>query len=472
MSEHGFATEVLDPAEPDDLHATRETRVEAIDYPGLRLLAECAAGVNNEPVDFIFRHGRSLRREPRMTDAGPADVLVTAFDGGRYPDNRVALDAVKTHHPHPDAHPPLARADAVFWSDAAVQKFVFPYVASCSGEGAREGLDKLQLAWNHYPEHRVSVYGLVHVNHFRAHTELRLEDAFLVAFARRHAREEDPPIELLTVSEFIDEFKPKRSPAPEPRKVHYHRGAGGAEPQRPDYVALRALAEWACSIRGEPRYFVFPAGGNGFHGPFPWLPAVQPGDIVIPVHTPTVPANRPELGALWFTPARESGQKPAHARNLAGQGDALFWSTGAVEQFLFPYYASKAGLKSLPQLVEMAYAWTGHLPEGVVPEGPAWKAVSPLAEAQGGATVTALIHLHTSEWTDVNEEGAVQSATDVEIEVGADGSVEVSAQEAVEGAARGVRHLDLRRQIGVVTVNEHGHTRVQRLDRFMARRPA
>ena len=422
---------------------TPEELVPAIAYGELRLLAECAVGNIGHPVDYLFV-GRTLERAPYQADPGPADVVVHTADTGRSPRNRVELRVTPTSAPDPLPRHPAGReehgvhagqpaqADAMFWSDAAVQKFLLPYLASCSGSRAGEVLNKVQDAWNRYPQRRVTVYALVHVNTFPAGTPLHLEDTLLVAFTR-HGSDR---LDLLTVRAFLDEFG-TGEPVPDSasREVEYHRGGPGRAPQHPGYTQLRALAEWACSIRDRPHYFVFRAGENGFRGHHDTLPDVGPGDIVIPAFTPSVPAGRPGLGGVWFTP--EDG---THAVNLAGDGDALFWSTGAIEQFMFPYYASKGGLQALPDLMELARVWTGRRCAGW--SGAEAEAGGREAETYEGGQVMGLIHLPTSEWTDVTQQGTVEPET----------------------------RVDLTRQLGVLTVDEAGGIRKHRLAEFIARR--
>jgi hypothetical protein len=165
------------------------------------------------------------------------------------------------------------------------------------------------------------------------------------------------------------------------------------------------MAEWAASLRDETGYFVFRSGEQGFETPVHSTPpqVVGPGDIVVPTFSPTVPDGRPLLQGVFFEP---EGGTPE--RNLAFEGDALFWSTGSIEQFVVPYYASRGGLQSLPDLAVIASTWENTGP-GRAPQPHAGQpAVEDGGEAAATAEVDAevqvfgLIHLPTSQWTEVD----------------------------------------------------------------------
>lgn len=450
MADEFLTTAVLDELEPDAGSATPTAQVKPLHYTQLRLLAECAVGMVDEPVGFFFKEGETLQIARQEEVVGPKGVLVPALDTGRYPANSVTLQVKGPHHPRHPANVPPGQASAVFWSDASVQKFLFPYVASCGGDRAARVLADLQAAWNHYPAN-VEVYALVHVNHFKANEVLELDRCIQVAYVEIDDEGRRSGLKMLPLAEFTVEYPPAGTlKAEEIATVPYYRGSDARRPQTLNYQTLRALAEWACSIRNEPQYFVFRKGKQGVGRPHVKPPTVYPGDIVVPAFTPTVPANRPSLDGVWLQPADTD-----HESDMAKNGDALFWSTGAIEQFLFPYYASKGGFQSLPGLVDLVTVWTGREPQlGTL--------VTTAEEEPTGAEAAALIHLHTSEWTEVTAEGEIE-------EQQADAAGEIQWMEG--GAGHDVlEYVDPRRQLGVVSTDAGGHTRVDRLDRFMAAR--
>lgn len=439
-----YSTALLETAEPGATQVTEAPTVPALGYGQLRLLAECAV-VNNREMDFYFQGGTTLFEGLPPEGSADTDVVVYAQDSGRHPGNQVTLEAVYQNIPvRLDLE--LGKDDAVFWADAAVQKFVFPYVASCGGDDGGARLRTLQDAWNNYPGGEVTVYALVQRSWLSPAAELDLDLVIHVVYVAHPTAALEPALEMTTLRAFGEKYRPGLPQAQPVQPVPYVRGSGGV-PQRPSYTTLRAMADWACSLSDEPEYFVFRAGQVGFETPLPTaLTPLGPGDFMVPAMTPTVPAGRPTLASVLLRP----GGSTVPPENLAVKADAVFWSTGCIEQFVFPYYASKTGFGGMSGLVDMIYAWTGAMPvlsrnpqvndqvdallrEGA-PEGPT------------GEQVAGLIHLHTSEWIEITEEGQI--------------------------APTQTDRVDPTRQLAVVSTDPLGNTRVERMDRFMARKRA
>jgi hypothetical protein len=430
--------------------------VEPLDYVKLRLLAECAAsavsplGTTSTPAQFYFRktmdpasgtEKTELNRNAPSTTLQDTDVLVPTQDGGRFPRNVVHLQVVATTGSEGySLEKPGMIADGLFWSDAAVQKFVFPYVASCGGDDAAAVLEKLQHAWNHYPS-TVVVYALVHLASSVPGEKLAMDRSIGVAFEYTNPTgEQQPGLQVVTLARFkaeiIREEKSAEDDGTALEQVSFRRVDMAATTALPTYVQLRAMAEWACSINDEIHYFVFPASGDGTFDVYREqdldVTTLDPADIVVPAFTPTVPAARPVLGAVWFQPEGTSING-----NLATQGDALFWSTAAIEQFVIPYYASKGGMDTLPALSEIAVEWT-------------------TGTSSEGEPLYALIHLPHSEWTEVVTEAGM-----VKVEV------DNLPEERIGTASttkRGVRRLEPLAQLAKVTLRDwkaqkhpHGH---------------
>lgn len=443
---HNSSTAVLDVAEPEPARSPQPPAVPALDYRELRLLAECAL-VNNREVHFYFRGNTLFEGEP--TGQTDTDVVVHADDSGRYPRNQVTLKALYDGQPL-SLDLEVGRDDAVFWSDAAVQKFVFPYLASCGGDQGATVLQNLQDAWNNYPTKQVSVYALVQQSWLTPSAELDLDLALHVVHVAHPVPQTvpatEPALQMMTLREFRKKYKTVKR-APQGKQAPYRRGSGGGVPQRPSYTTLRAMADWACSLAKEPEYFVFRAGKHGFDTPLPkTLPDdLAPGDIVVPAMTPAVPANRPTLHSVLLR--REDSNAPP-VDLVSKKADALFWSTGCIEQFLYPYYASKTGFAGILDLAHMIYVWTGKEP--VLSPSPRVNAAADTLvaadelEEPTGDEVSGLIHLHTSEWTEVTTEE----------------TMEVTQLDRV----------DLTRQIGVVSVDGSGNHRVERMDGFIVRK--
>lgn len=342
------------------------------DYRLLRTLAESAAAVPNKRTEFSI-HDRTLERKTFGDPVGFDEILIHALDEGKFPANTVSLSLTNEETPADYTLAPGV-ADAVFWTDAAVQKFLFPYVASRGGDNAATMLTQVQQAWNWYRTDKVTVYALVRATDSDIGVDLEFENSILVVFTEATA---GAPLQAMTLREFVTPERVHSSPPPQPDPglVDYQRGVDGT-PQQPDYQTLRAMAEWAASLRQEPQYFVLRPGEIGFDPPTETIPDLLAGDIVVPAFTPTVPQGRPELGGVRFrTPS-------GTVTNLAQQADALFWSTAAIEDFIFPYYASRDGLEALRELESIHNTWTE-------------------------TSATGLVHLPTSEWAEVDAEGKV-----------------------------------------------------------------
>lgn len=364
MRNHSSSTAVLpEPASRvRSLVSATGPEVPPLPYSRLRLLCEWAAGIADQEAHFVFA-GDTLMREG-SNDVASTVVLVPTFLPGKFPDVAEVGLQVPPGTADLDSVPMLNavdyRADAVFWSDSAVQKFVFPYVASCGGHEASVMLGRLQQAWNTYAPDLVTVYGLMHVTNPDLNTALELDRAFCVVYALPGNPD---MLYALPLSDFLDPEQPWNTREVDgglsgilnhgSRDMPYARGAMDtlSEPVYPDYVSLRAMTDYAASLSTGSRYFVFKTSGAGFDDKaYAELPPLEPGDVVIPAGTPTVPAGRPQLQTVWFQP---QGEEPEDI----GDGDAVFWSTGAIEQFLFPYYASKLGFAAPEDLVIMRTTW-------------------------------------------------------------------------------------------------------------------
>lgn len=368
MAEQPSPTAAADAAEP-----TPVRQVLPPDYRLLRQLAENAATIPNEPAEFSMHQG-TLERKTFGDPVSYDEILIHTLDDGKFPGNSVRLSLTTEEMPSDYTVAPGV-ADAVFWSDAAVQKFLFPYIASCGGDAAAKMLFQAQQAWNWYRTESVTVYALLRATSSELGVALGLPNSIWVVFTEAKA---GAPLQAMTLEKFVtsDRVHPEPIDPSIPGPVDYQRGADGT-PQQPDYKHLRAMAEWGASLRERVEYFLFPADQSGFCVPTPDIPKpLNPGDIVIPAFTPSVPQDRPDLGGVWFrTPS-------GSVTNLAREADALFWSTAAVEEFIFPYYASRDGLQALPELESIHNVWTT-------------------------TSATGLVHLPTSEWAEVDANGNV-----------------------------------------------------------------
>lgn len=399
MQENDLDVAVLD-APPASGRNTPTVSVTPLSYTQLRLLAEYTA-VLEEDVNFVLTPEGTLIATRAPTDD---ELLIPAKGSGKFPWITVELYA--------DGVDPLTLqprcADALFWSDAAVQKFLVPYVASCAGDGAALALARLRRAWDEFDGERVQVYALAHVVDYSDGAPLSLEHAIQVVYARVSPPQGNgPPPELLLapLDTFLNEYCPPPGEAcglgghdrAAPRRVDYRRGSDPSRFQRPDYRPLRAAAEYADSLCKKPMYFTFREQETGFRHEQE-LPELGAGDFTIPVLTPTIGNARSTLSRVTWKLLGEPAQ------TVESGVDAMFWSDAAVAQFMYPYYASKGGLhEGTAELYWLYRMWTGGFPDlrpvtsCILPPDPACHR---RVQKDGviEREVVGLVHFPTSEW--------------------------------------------------------------------------
>ncbi|HEX6912775.1 MAG TPA: hypothetical protein VF142_20375 [Longimicrobium sp.] len=371
---------------------TPET-VAPLNYMQLRQLAECTVGLSDGVTDFVF-NGHGL--EPLLQGAAPPDgvVLVSTTNTTK----RTALAYLTLCVGPASLDIAGLGADAVFWTDAAVEKFVFPYCASCGACEATKAVTDLHAAWNRYPE-GTQVVALLHVAGAVPGTSVA--DSFYVAYLEGGALKTSP------VSVFTADHRPPRTIIPEPPgPVPYQRGiVTTTTPHYPNYTHLRAMAEWANSIRDTPLYFTYNVRTGSYGPPTATLPPVLEDTIVIPVCTPSNPEDRQQPTGVWFQPGTSTGS--IAPMDLSGIADAVFWSTGAIEQFLLPYYASVNGFAGLARLQEISDAWLNNVIEPLH-AGHVTEMDAPEADGESDAPeVFGLVHLPRSVWMEVDSESTL-----------------------------------------------------------------
>lgn len=383
--------------------------VPALNYRQLRMLAECSMSLcTSEPSSFVFQPDGTLAlvnpdQEP------PADgVLVPTISPGKYPRlTYLTLQATTTTHNVQHVSElnvvPL-HADAVFWSPGAVEKFVVPYYASCSGNRAVEELTTLRAVWNDYPL-EARVMALVHttrpVGPDVSQATVPMEPMWVVFMNQQN------DLDALPLSEFAKKYPLGR------RAGGGEGGAGVDESPRvpyqrpsvptagfPGYQALRGMAEWAASFKNQTMYFAFDPATGEFRAPTPTMPPVTGGEIVIPIYNAALTSDRAAPDGVWFQP-------PGNAApiDLAGVADSVFWSSGAIEQFLLPYYASVDGFAGITELNRIYEAW---VLDALAPLG--GDAVGGTAE-EGPGEVYGLVHLPKSAWMEVEEASSTSLAS-------------------------------------------------------------
>lgn len=312
-------------------------------YSQVRMLAEAALGIpNGQSATFTFDPGSTSGPLVVPPGAGnPEGVTVPATNATKVTDPGGVLLQVQTPSGLATLDAMRYGADAVFWSTAAVQKFVLPYYASCMGYRAAASLATLEEAWNgDIPG--VQVFALMHVAGAPVHMERAepVEPLWVVYLADGFAQ-------ARSLGDFARRY-PATLPAQHaPAPVTYTAPTLDhvAQPY-PGYTALRSMAEWAASLDTVPMYFTYDPQAHQFGSPTPQA-VMGGGAIVVPVFNPFVRRSRLAAAHVKFGGA-----------DLPADSDAVFWSTGAIEQFLLPYYASLDGFAGLGDVQALRESWT------------------------------------------------------------------------------------------------------------------
>lgn len=330
-------------------------------YSQLRMLAEAALGLpDGGEATFVF--------DPAGTAASPSTNILgpeIVPDGAPRPEQGVLVTVSNADTRFPDPGSVLVQvegaagpglnaveyhADALFWSDAAVQKFVLPYYTSCMGYEASTRLADLQQAWSGSHE-GVDVVALMHVTGApvgqggQGGQPAPMEPMWVV-----YLRRDDDTVQAAPLSVFNRRHPGTLPSLPRPAGQPYAAPAPGTGRPYPGYTALRSMAEWAASLDTEPMYFTYDPEKRQFGKPAARVDAGG-GAIVVPVFNPFVSVSRVKPSRVVFA-----------GTDLAADCDAVFWSTGAIEQFLLPYYASIDGFAGLEDLQALRDSWMGSRP--------------------------------------------------------------------------------------------------------------
>lgn len=136
----------------------------AMTYQDLRKMAECASSYRGLPVWMVIdekgwhvalqeptaeeREGKTVI-ECMNPESSPRPMVTYAMIGAGSPDERVErpmVNLLDLENVGDRVGVPVVQADAVFWSESAVEKFVVPYYASVYGNLAdREVSDILDV---------------------------------------------------------------------------------------------------------------------------------------------------------------------------------------------------------------------------------------------------------------------------------------------------------------------------------------
>lgn len=381
-------------------------------YQPLRMAAEWASAVRGEPLNFAYDTATG-----QMMLAPPGSAGVSVLTSAGVPRALVASVELEWARPHggpPGAVYELSGADAsaLFWGESAVEKFLLSYYASAAADAAPRFLARLFDAWYGYPAKVVQVCALAYrcgrraPPHGRALTLARTVGLLCL---------DETGVRLLSLDEFEARYATglPRGGCPAPATGPSTSEAGWTIDAAVESIVLRDAAEFVSGLRG--RFVRFQAVDGTL------LPDVYPSESPLPAPDP------PPAGAFVFAgvaePVRPDRPFPVRVtvrvKGLDGSTsecdvvprgsdpavvpDSMFWSDGAVEKLLLPYYASVKGGTAWFFLAWLMGKWDGSIPHDANdPELVVQFARHRLGmdEVEDVPTVYAVTHLPRSEYED------------------------------------------------------------------------
>ena len=345
-------------------------------YAALRVAADWASAVRNEPLYLSYDPASG---HVTAADKANAELTLQTSTYARRPRVVTVEFVVQVQEGKKTETRTLTlpgeAASALFWGEGAVEKFLVPYYASSAADNAAPFLARLLNAWYGYPGGVVQVCALAYLCGTRAPavgTALTLGATVGVVCLERARRE----LRLLTLDEFTKRYAPgmPRSTPQAERPGTPRRMAGWRVTTEMESVVARDVAEFVSGLRGH--FVTFQTEGDTLY------PELYPTDQPLPAPDPA-PAGVFRLAAL-AEPVRGDRPYPesvtVRVRDLRGQEhthpvvgvdgdpatspDCMFWSDGALEKLMLPYYASVKG-GSAPYYIEVLMGrWDGVIPPG------------------------------------------------------------------------------------------------------------
>jgi hypothetical protein len=369
------------------------------DYGAVRMGADWASAIRGQTIFFNFDSGQ-LGVAPEY---GPSVVSVyTAPSAQTRPTVNSATVAVEGY----GQVTVLGNlCSALFWSESAVEKFLLPYYVSAGGPEALKVLHAINCAWYNYQGSTpvfalaftypsqgmlgpISLWDTVSVIYGETVGDCNhLVSVPLLYFIAGH-RYEPTPIQAPTAGPSI--------PAPLSDR---------ATPA--DSIEGREVAEYVSGLRGSIVY----AYGNGIGGSL--NPTLQPIEGLFPLFTAYCTPVRPERMQFQITVTLEVNGDSIPLKGVdpgaANDPDSVFWTDGAVDMLMLPYYASVKGHWAPWYLILLLGKWAGVIPLDLLealellkqlldhPE----RLLRQFVDADAGtSSVYAIVHLPRSEYVD------------------------------------------------------------------------
>lgn len=325
-------------------------------YSSMRLVADWASAVRGEPLYFGF-DGAHATLGPE-SGAGTLPLYTRPF----IPRPRVTRVQFTVTHRGVSSTLVLdgGETSALFWSESSVEKFLFPYLASAAAGTAPSLLRQLAHAWYGYAADEVQVCAVAYeCGPARPARRKRLTLEGMVALVCLV----DGKLEKVPLQEFRKRFPRRgRGPRVEQEAGLLRRESGWPLNGQVGNIVARDAAEFVSGLRGHEVVFQVSGGeldpwvadggreggmgrGNGFECGMDFVRADRPAPSGVVMYV------RDSHGTEHARPLDESGH--------AVMPDSVFWSDGAVEKLLVPYYASVKGLAAPLFTALLLGKWNG-----------------------------------------------------------------------------------------------------------------
>lgn len=337
----------------DEPAASASQAVHPPAYRALRMAAEWASAVRDQHLDFAYDAGTG-HMVLDGSGTGPTLPIFTQSFTSRPLVTEVEF-SVPTGHPASDISPPTLRVpgdqvSALFWSESAVEKFLVPFYASVAADDAPRFLDRLFDAWYGYPADVVQVCAIAcRLGRTPPAERTPLSLARTVGLV---CLEGGSRLTLLTLDEFTERYATGL-----PRGGEGSRETGLAQVRhgwkvtdRIESTVAREVAEFASGMRG---HFVAFSTEEATLVPIVSPDTLPPEGIAGARFDALARPVRPDRPAPCSVVLHVAGTdgSPLEHTVVPGQGDlptefvpdSLFWTDGAVETLLVPYYASVKG---------------------------------------------------------------------------------------------------------------------------------
>jgi len=326
-------------------------------YRDLRLGADLASSIRGTPVFFNFQQG-----ELTITDPHPDSVPVeTAPSAARRPQvTGVTLEVDGYERLTLDAK----RYSALFWSESAVEKFLLPYYASAAGPRVHEFLYVLHHVWYGYRDD-VRVCALAFAYPAAPFTgPQQLWDTVEVIFCPPAQADLLFPLRSMPLLQFFNTLPAPALPVlpPDISLIRGERAPLSDQATCIDSVGSREAAEYVSGLRGHTvRVYQDPNVPGGLK------PVLEPKKLDDPLlfDASTVPVRdyRPRVTVKLEL---EGMKEPYPLQGKPGDPttwpDSVFWTDGAVDMLLVPYYASVQAGGAPWYLLVLLGKWAGWIP--------------------------------------------------------------------------------------------------------------